>query len=1264
MDLSALRIRGTGAFVALAALTILGAGSMQAATTFVFSNSSPTVTCNTLTGPGASTTFTVHLAAAQTTTTTITLTPANGAGVTVTPSAPQVLAIANTPITYTVTANAGCTGSASTVLSFSATGVTTSTVTATDTITTGVPVVTGAVSGPTPTCNTVAGPGTTPGVITLTLTNPIVGPATVAVTAPTVSGFAITPVAGTSFTSSISSLVYHYLATTGCTPTSGSAAFTVAGASGPTTVSLTETATVVNPLVVSPPSGITVQCVYSSTGGGTWTPGPAQTVSLSTLAPGGSTAYTVNSGTNGETAPASWLTLSASSGTATTSGITFTMQAAASTTGPTVHGCGGYTTTGSHVTTVNLDVAGAPTKPVTVTLQMVSPSVLTVSPTKSLTYVKGSGTPAYVDLPVSSTPSGLFLSINQASLPNWLTVDSTTGTLPKSFRFSTTSVCDTLPPGTYTATVYLQVAGYADTPVSISLLLTNKAPTLSVSLPPVALSPGLQSTSTTTMQNINWVVGSPAPTTTIIAQSSDSPIGFTAAGGGAAGPIPSTTSGVAYNFGTEIGVTFNQVALASAVPGTVLNGTVTLTWGSSNSTIVVTFNISVLSAAPTLTSVLPASIPTATAPNHFTVTLSGTGFVGGTDAALATKLGIVVGGSIVTDSNLTPVVSGSSTILLTINVPAVGADTNLTQFATPGALELGICNPAGSGSCTTPQATILLNIGAGPIVQAVTSASSFKQGSPTTTAPFDIITIWGANFCPTCGSSGIAFGTPDPITQLYPQSLALPADPNNGNAVHYLTATFYNHLSAGSGTWLGNAPLLFATNNQINLVVPANVSTATGTVDVVVTYNSTNAVPASSATEPATGPGTYNLTIAATDPGMFTVGADGQGNAAILNAITYQQITQASPAGMRSVGTDSDTVALYVTGLGIPDSTATDTSGGTMTNITDCISTTAYISALQALPGATNTTMDGAVILPSVIDPSRLPPCMANTSTTTVPAVTIGNVAATSVGFAGFVDTAITGLYQINVTLPVSSASFTTPAGCGPTPPQTPCTTVSLTGPVALPIQISSQGQTSQAGVTIWVAPRLLMTASPTSISGMVDQAVTGQVTASEGSGTGQYTYAITAGTLPAGLLFNTGTGAITGTPVANTGGNYSITVTATDQTSPIPLTGSVTIPIFIQADLFMTQTAVANPAGTHGSLISNVTTVKATGGLPPYTYTLGTVTPAAGGSASDVVLSSTGEVSMAASAVAGTYSVTVNSSDSTANNALTGSITFSVTLQ
>jgi hypothetical protein len=288
---------------------------------------------------------------------------------------------------------------------------------------------------------------------------------------------------------------------------------------------------------------------------------------------------------------------------------------------------------------------------------------------------------------------------------------------------------------------------------------------------------------------------------------------------------------------------------------------------------------------------------------------------------------------------------------------------------------------------------------------------------------------------------------------------------------------------------------------------------------------------------------------------------------------------------------------------------------------------------------------------------------MASTSSTTVPAVTIGNIAATSVGFAGFVDTGVAGLYQINVTLPVSTSSFTTPAGCGPTPPQTPCTTVNLTGPVELPIQISSQGQTSQAGVTIWVAPRLKMTAAPTSISGVVDQSVTGQVTAAEGSGVGQYTYAITAGTLPAGLLFTTSSGAITGTPVANTGGNYSITVTATDQTSPIPLTGTVTIPIFIQADLFMTL-SVASPTGSAATAIPNITIAKATGGTPSYTYALGTVTPPSGGSANDITLNtSTGAVSVASTAVAGTYAVTVTSSDSTANNALTGSITFSIVL-
>lgn len=63
-------------------------------------------------------------------------------------------------------------------------------------------------------------------------------------------------------------------------------------------------------------------------------------------------------------------------------------------------------------------------------------------------------------------------------------------------------------------------------------------------------------------------------------------------------------------------------------------------------------------------------------------------------------------------------------------------------------------------------------------------------------------------------------------------------------------------------------------------------------------------------------------------------------------------------------------------------------------------------------------------------------------------------------------------------------------------------------------------------------------------------------VTCSASGGTAPYTWSISAGALPPGLTQNPSTGAITGT-LADPAGNDSFTVTATDSTSPTPLTGS-----------------------------------------------------------------------------------------------------------
>jgi len=71
------------------------------------------------------------------------------------------------------------------------------------------------------------------------------------------------------------------------------------------------------------------------------------------------------------------------------------------------------------------------------------------------------------------------------------------------------------------------------------------------------------------------------------------------------------------------------------------------------------------------------------------------------------------------------------------------------------------------------------------------------------------------------------------------------------------------------------------------------------------------------------------VNIVATDPGIFTIGADGQGNGAILD-LNNNLISSTNPAGLRSttVTGNSDIVSIYMTGLGIPDSTGDNTQTG------------------------------------------------------------------------------------------------------------------------------------------------------------------------------------------------------------------------------------------------------------------------------------------------------------------------------------------------
>ena len=380
------------------------------------------------------------------------------------------------------------------------------------------------------------------------------------------------------------------------------------------TVTLTVSPPSASPLVVNP-SPITVTCVQSgSSPNYTYHPNYPQTVSVTSPVVGG-TAFTIG------TTNISWLAIGTpSSGTASSSASTFTLQATGT--------CnGGVGTTA----TIHLVNSPAQDKVFAVTLQIVPATILTATPTSaSFTYVKLSGTAGFADVTIASSTSSVpspYFSINAATLPTWLRTDIASGNAPQSVRFSSTSVADTLAPGTYNANVVVSVSGYGDLTVPVSMLLTNKAAQLTVQGP--------------TTVSLNWVIGEALPTPTITAVSTDTPIPYTATTGGSLAPVIAAgeASGLAYSFGTPIQVSFSPAIFAGAQPGNVLTGTVTLTWGSPASTIVVTFDITVLSPGATITSLSPATLPVGMP--SYSVALVGTGFVTGTPGTQATRVGIV-----------------------------------------------------------------------------------------------------------------------------------------------------------------------------------------------------------------------------------------------------------------------------------------------------------------------------------------------------------------------------------------------------------------------------------------------------------------------------------------------------------------------------------------------------------------------------------------------------------------------------------------------
>jgi uncharacterized protein (TIGR03437 family) len=380
----------------------------------------------------------------------------------------------------------------------------------------------------------------------------------------------------------------------------------------------------------------------------------------------------------------------------------------------------------------------------------------------------------------SGTPA--FTTAINPNTDLWLSVSPQSGSLPASLsiRVNPTS----LPVGAYSATVEVTVAGITS-PVDISVTLNVTAPPSTLTLSPSTL------TFTAPPQ--------PVPTQTVTLSTNGSPISYTATSGSTWMTV-SPAIGVALpGDPVTLTVTVDPTTLSpQTAPYTgkitvVASGTA-VTAKSQN----ITVNFTVNSAAPTITSIWPSTLPVNAGAQ--TITVRGTNFY---SASVAKIQGVT--------TPLSTTVLDSATLLAV--VPA-------TSLLAAGTLNILVENPQpGGDSAISP-----VSVASTPAIMGIVDAASYVAGP---LSPGQLVTIFGTNIGPS---------TPTPMS---------------------ITAGYVNTSLAGVSVTIDgqNAPLVYVSASQLSAQVPYEATT--GNNKAVSVTNGANPAATTTVTIAATSPGIF-----------------------------------------------------------------------------------------------------------------------------------------------------------------------------------------------------------------------------------------------------------------------------------------------------------------------------------------------------------------------------------------------------------------------
>ncbi|STQ98598.1 putative Ig domain-containing protein [Janthinobacterium lividum] len=631
-------------------------------------------------------------------------------------------------------------------------------------------------------------------------------------------------------------------------------------------------------------------------------------------------------------------------------------------------------------------------------------------------------------------------------------------------------------------------------------------------------------------------------------------------------------------------------------------------------------------AAPTI-SITPTVMPAMTAGVAYSQSISA---AGGT----ATYSYAITGGSLPTGLSLAPdgTLSGTPTAAGPYNFTVTATDSSTGSGPYTGSRAYSVTVAAGApvaGNVSTSVAygssanPITLNLSGGAATSvAVASAASHgtatASGTSITYTPTagyggpDSFTYTASNGVGTSAPATVTITVGGPTITIAPSTVPAAA----------VGSAYSQSVTAANG----GAPYTYAISAgalPAGLTLNASTGVLSGTPTAGGVFNFTvRATDSSTGSGPYSGARAYSMTVAAP-----TISITPTVMPAMTAGVAYSQ--SISAAGGTATYSYAITGGSLPTGLSLaPDGTlsGTPTAAGpfnfTVTGTDSSTGSGPYTgSRAYSVTVAAGAPVAGAVSA-SLAYGSSANPITLNLSGGAATSVAVASAA--SHGMATASGTSITYTPTAGYGGP-DSFTYTATNGIGTSAPAT--VTITVGGP------------------TITIAPSTVPAAA-------VGSAYSQSVTAA--NGTGPYTYAISAGTLPAGLTLNAATGVLSGTPTA--GGVFNFTVRATDSsTGSGPYSGARAYSMTVTAPT-ITVAPTVMPAMTAGVAYSQG--IAAGGGTAPYSYAItGGSVPTGLSLAADGTLSGT-------PTAAGPYNFTVTATDSSSGSGpYTGSRAYSVTV-